>query len=240
MNYSNLGRYFKSLHSTIQRKLGCTLSLIEFSYNNIYHSSIEMAPFKALYGRYYRTSVCWDEVGERKLYGPELIQRRQRASKWLEKILKISHDRQKSYANNRHKVLEFEVGNKVFLKSLPWKGVIRFRRKEKLSPRFIGPYEILARVGLVDYKLRLPAELSKIHNVFYLSMLQKYIPDSSHILQEQPLEVKEKLDLWRKNFVYVRQKGTSIENKGDPYGQGFVEQPCQWGSHFGNWKANES
>lgn len=91
-------------------------------------------------------------------------------------------DSQKSYADNRHRALEFEIGDKVFLKLSPWKGVIKFGRKEKLSPRYIGPYAILERVGPVAYMLRFLAKMSRKHNVFHVSMLRKYVLDSSHIL----------------------------------------------------------
>ena len=140
-------------------------------------------------------------MGERKLYGPELVQAIIESIKVIRENLKISHNRQKSYANNCCKALEFEVKDKVFLKFSPWKGVIKFGIKGKVSPRFIGPYEILARVGPVTYKLRLPTEMSKVHNVFHVSMLPKYVPDSSHILQEQPLEVKENLFMKKNIFV---------------------------------------
>jgi len=105
--------------------------------------------------------------------------------------LKSARDRQKSYADNRRRDLEFEVGNRVFLKLSPWRGVLRFGRKGKLSPRYIGPFEILERVGPAAYRLALPMEMSKIHNVFHVSVLRKYIPDPTHVLEVQPIELKE-------------------------------------------------
>ena len=83
------------------------------------------------------------------------------------------------------------MGNKVFLKVCPWKCVLRFGRCGKLRPRYIGPYEIIARVGPVAYRLDLPPELFKVHNVFHVSMLRKYIPDPSHVLKDQPVELKD-------------------------------------------------
>ena len=85
------------------------------------------------------------------------------------------------------------MGDRVFLKVSPWKGVLRFGRRGKLRPRYIGPYEIIARVGPVAYRLDLPPELSKVHNVFHVSMLRKYIPDPSHVLRDQPVELKDNL-----------------------------------------------
>ena len=169
------------------------LSLIEFAYNNSYQASIGMAPYEALYGRRCRTPICWDEMGERKLIGPELVQMTTDKIKVIRDNLKIAQDRQKSYADKRRKDLEFQVGDKVFLRISPWKGIIRFGKRGKLSPRFIGPYEVIGKVGEVAYRLELPAELSRIHNVFHVSMLRKYIADPSHVLLEQPMELKENL-----------------------------------------------
>ena len=169
------------------------LALMEFAYNNSYQASIEMAPFEALYGRKCRTPVCWDEVGERRLVGPELVQITSEKVKVVRDNLKIARDRQKSYADNNRRDLQFEIGDQVFLKISPWKGVLRFGKRGKLSPRYIGPYEIVSKVGPVAYKLKLPPELSRIHDTFHVSMLRKYIPDPSHVLREQPVQLKENL-----------------------------------------------
>ena len=107
--------------------------------------------------------------------------------------LKIARDRQRSYADNRRRDMQFEIGDRVFLKISPWKGVLRFGRRGKLSPRYIGPYEILSKVGPIAYKLKLPLELSRIHDTFPVSMLRKYILDPSHVLKEQPVQLKENL-----------------------------------------------
>ena len=101
--------------------------------------------------------------------------------------LKTARYRQKSYANNRHRELQFEIGDQAFLKISPWKGVLRFGKRGKLSPRFIGPYEIVSKVGPIAYKLKLPLELSRIHDTFHVSMLRKYISDPSHVLRELPV-----------------------------------------------------
>ena len=98
--------------------------------------------------------------------------------------LKIARDRQKSYADNRCRDFQFMIGDQVFLKISPWKGVLRFGRRGKLNPRFIGPYEIVSKVGPVAYRLKLPPKLSRIHDTFYVLMLRKYIPDPSHVLRE--------------------------------------------------------
>ena len=100
------------------------LPLMEFAYNNSYQSSIEMAPYEALYGRKCRTPLCWDEVGERKLLGPEIVQVMTDNVKVIRDRLKITQDRHKSYADKRRRDLEFQVGDQVFMRISPWKGVL--------------------------------------------------------------------------------------------------------------------
>ena len=143
---------------------------MEFAYNNSYQATIQMSPYEALYGRRCRTPMCWDEVGERKLLGPEYVQMTTDKIQLIRERLKTAQSRQKSCADIRRKDLEFEVGDKVFLKLSPWKGIVRFEKRGKLSPRFIGPYEIMERTGPIAYRLALPPKLSKIHDVFHVSM----------------------------------------------------------------------
>ena len=169
------------------------LALMEFAYNNSYQASIDMAPFEALYGRKCRTPVCWDEVGERRLIGPELVHITSEKLKVVRDNLKIARDRQRSYADNRRRDLQFEIGDRVFLKISPWNGVLRFGRRGQLSPRFIRLYEIVSKVGPVAYKLKLPQKLSRIYDTFHVSMLRKYITYPSHVLREQPVQLKENL-----------------------------------------------
>jgi len=160
------------------------LPLVEFAYNNSYHASIEMTPSEALYGRKCRSPVFWFEVGEKRLMGPELIQITSEKIEVIKKKLQTAQIRQKSYANRKRCDLEFSVEDCVFLKVSPTKEVFRFRKKDKLSPQFIRPYEILERVGAVAYRLALPPNLSDIHLVFHVSMLRKYMSDPSHVQLE--------------------------------------------------------
>ena len=127
--------------------------------------------------------------------------------------LKTAQSRQKSYADNRRKDLEFQVGDWVFLKLSPWKGVVRFGKRGKLSPRYIGPYEIVERVGTVAYRLELPSELSRIHSVFHVSMLRKYIADPSHVLQEQPISLKKYLSYVEEPVQILDRKEQVLRNK---------------------------
>ncbi|GJT65766.1 putative reverse transcriptase domain-containing protein [Tanacetum coccineum] len=149
------------------------LPLAEFSYNNSYHTSIRCALFEALYGRKCRSPVLWAEIGEGRLIGPDLVQETTNKVVVIKEKLQAARDRQKSYADNRRKPLEFEIGDRVMLKVSPWKGVVRFRKKGKLALRYVGPFEILERIGHVAYWLRLPEELSGVHDTFHVSNLKK-------------------------------------------------------------------
>ncbi|GJZ73015.1 putative reverse transcriptase domain-containing protein [Tanacetum coccineum] len=153
------------------------LLLVEFSYNNSYHSSVRCASFEALYGRKCRSPIMWAEVGEGQLIGPELVQETTEKISQIKDRLKAARDRQKSYADKRRKPLEFSVGDYVLLKVSPWKGVVRFGKKRKLAPRFVGPFEIVEKVGHVAYRLDLPKELNGVHDTFHVSNLKKCLCD---------------------------------------------------------------
>ena len=133
--------------------------LVEFVYNNSFQSSIGMAPYEALYGRKCRTPLCWTELSKKKSIGPNLIQETKEMVKMIRERLKVATDRQKSYADMRRKDIRYEIGKKVFLKVSPWKKVMRFGKNDKLSPRFIGSYEVIEKVGPVTYILALPPKL---------------------------------------------------------------------------------
>nr|GEZ30182.1 putative reverse transcriptase domain-containing protein [Tanacetum cinerariifolium] len=201
----NIGRLLKAIFKDRH------FPLVELSYNNSYHASIKAAPFEALYGRKCRSPVCWSEVGDNQLTGPELIREttekiiqiknrllpaRSRQKSYVnvrrkpmefdaEKIIQIKNrllparSRQKSYANVRRKPMEFDAGDMVMLKVSPWKGVIRFGKREKLSPRYVGPFKIIKRIGLVAYRLELPKKLHGIHNTFHASNLKKCLADEN-------------------------------------------------------------
>ncbi|GKA80361.1 putative reverse transcriptase domain-containing protein [Tanacetum coccineum] len=138
--------------------------LVEFSYNNSYYASIKAAPFEALYGQKCHLPVCWAEVGEVQLTGPEI-----------------------------RKPMEFQVGDRVMLKVSPWKGIVRFGKRGKINPRYVGPFKVLEKVGAVAYKLELPHELSRVHNTFHVSNLKKCYADEPLAVLLDGLHIDDKL-----------------------------------------------
>ena len=141
-----------------------------------------MAPYEALYGRPCRSSLCWTEVGESSITGPDLIRDTSEKVSLIRQRLLTAQSLQKSYADVRRRPLEFEVGDHIFLKVMPKKGVVRFGKRGKLSSRFIRPFEILERVGTIACWLALPPSMSSFHEVFRVSMLRRYTPDPTDVV----------------------------------------------------------
>nr|GEY10772.1 putative reverse transcriptase domain-containing protein [Tanacetum cinerariifolium] len=201
---SNRDSYFTSrFWKSLQKALGTRLDLStayhpetdgqKLSYNNSYHSSIKCAPFKALYGKRCRTPIAWTEVGEGKLLGPEIVQETTDKIVQIKERLKVARERQKSYADKRQKPLEFSVSDKVLLKVSPRKGEVRFGKRSKISPRYVGPFEIVKRIGPVAYRLRLAQELVGVHDTFYVSNLKKCLADVNLHIPLDEVKVDDKL-----------------------------------------------
>jgi hypothetical protein len=172
------------------------LALAEFSYNNSYQASLKMAPFEALYGRMCRTPLNWSQAGERTLFGPRLVQEAVEKVSVIRENLRVAQMRQKSYHDKAKAPREFEVGNYVYPKVSSTKGVQRFGVKRKLDPRYIGPYEVTEKFGMVAYRIRLPDRLSAVHDVFHVSRLKKceQIP-GAQIIEETNAEIEPDLSL---------------------------------------------
>ncbi|GKB80606.1 reverse transcriptase domain-containing protein [Tanacetum coccineum] len=151
------------------------LPLVEFSYNNSYHASVRCAPFEALYGKKCRSPIMWAKIGEGQLIGPDLV-----------------------YADKRRKPLVFSVGDYVLLKVSPWKGVVRFGKKGKLAPRFVGPFEIIEKVSPVAYRLDLHEELNDVHDTFHVSNLKKCLVDPTLQVPLDEIRVDAKLNFIEK------------------------------------------
>ncbi|GJZ43795.1 putative reverse transcriptase domain-containing protein [Tanacetum coccineum] len=169
------------------------LPLVEFLYKNSYQMSIKAAPFKALYGCKCRSPVCWAEVGDAQLPGLEIIHETIEKIIQIKKRIQAAHDRQKSYIDRRRKPLEFQVGYKVILKVLPWKGVIRFGKRGKLNPRYIGPFKVLAKVGTIAYRLELLDQLSRVYSTFHVSNLKKCFFDEPLAIPLDKIQIDDKL-----------------------------------------------
>ncbi|GKA79434.1 putative reverse transcriptase domain-containing protein [Tanacetum coccineum] len=158
-----------------------------------YHASIKAAPFKALYGWKCRSPIFWSEVGDSQLMGPELVRETTENIIQIKNRLLTAHSRQNSYADVRRKPMEFSVGDMVILKVSPWKGVIRFGKRGKLSPRYIGPFKIIERIGPVAYKLELSEKIHGIHNTFHVSNLKRCLADENLIIPLEEIQLDDKL-----------------------------------------------
>jgi hypothetical protein len=213
------------------------ICLVEFAYNNSWQASIQMAPFEALYGRKCRTPVCWNEVGEGLIAGPELVRITSEKVRIAREKLKEAQSRQKSYADKHRRLLEFKVGDRVFLKVSPWKGVRRFGLKGKLSPRYIGPFEILERVGEVSYRLALPPQLDHVHNVFHVSLLRGYQYHPLHVISYPSVSVQPDLSYEEEPEAILDRYDRVLRNKVTP----FVK--VLWKNHSereATWETEES
>nr|ABA95223.1 retrotransposon protein, putative, Ty3-gypsy subclass [Oryza sativa Japonica Group] len=169
------------------------LPYAEFSYNNSYQASLQMAPYEALYGRKCRTPLLWDQTGERQVFGTDILREAEEKVKIIQERLRVAQSRHKSYADNRRRDLSFEEGDYVYLRVTPFRGVHRFHTKGKLAPRFVGPYKIVSRRGEVAYQLELPQSLAGVHNVFHVSQLKKCLRVPTEEANLDQIEVQEDL-----------------------------------------------
>ncbi|XP_062085966.1 uncharacterized protein LOC133792074 [Humulus lupulus] len=152
-------------------------------------------------------------MGESKYLGPEAVQETNEVIAKIRARMIASHFLEKIYANPKHKHVEFQVGNHVFLRVLPMKGVKRFDKKRKLSPRFVGPFEILERIGEVAYMLAMPLAFSGVHNVFQVFMLRKYVSDPSHNLSYEALNMQLDISYEEKPIKILGKKEKALRNK---------------------------
>jgi hypothetical protein len=150
-----------------------SLPYAELSYNNSYQESLRMAPFEMLYGRRCQTPLFWSETGEQKVFGPDILQEAKKQVRMVRENLRVAQSRQKSYVDHRRRELSFEVGDFVYLKVSPMRGLHHFKVRGKLAPRFIGSFKITEKRGEVTYQLELPSQLSDVHNMFHVSQLKK-------------------------------------------------------------------
>lgn len=204
------------------------LSFAELSYNNSYQASLQMAPFEALYGRRCRTPLNWSESGKRPFYGPDLVNETEEKVKQVQEHLRIAQSRQKSYVDYRRRPLSFRVGDYVYLKVSPLRGMQRFQVRRKLAPRYVGPFRIVSKRGAVAYELKLPANFPAVFNVFHISQLKKCLhvpeeaveidhldiqPDLTYV--EYPLRIVDEAERTTRNrkikFVKVQWRNHTVE-----------------------------
>jgi hypothetical protein len=168
-----------------------SLQYAEFSYNNSCQESLKMAPFEMLYGQRCRTPLFWNETGERRVFGPDILEEAEKQVHMVRENLRVTQSRQKSYVDHRRRELSFEVGDFVYFKVSPMRGLRHFKVPGKLAPRFIGPFKILEKRSEVAYQLELPPQLSDVHDVFHVSQLKKYLCVPQEQIPMEDLDAKE-------------------------------------------------
>ena len=177
-----------------------------------------MAPYKALYGRKCRSPICWyEEVGGNKEFAPDYIKEKQEIIDIIRDRLKIAQSRQKSYADNTRRTWEPKVGDMVYLKVSPMKGVKRFGVTGKLSPRYIGPFKILSQNRGVAFELELPQRLSQVHNVFHVSQLRKCLKTPDDNISHEELELQPDLTYEEKPLKILEENWKRLRNRAIKY-----------------------
>jgi hypothetical protein len=166
------------------------LQLVEFYYNNGYQASLKMSPFEALYGRNCNTPVSWDNPIDRAVVGLDLLREMEEKMIKIKQNLKAAQDRQKNYVDKGRTHIEFKVGDHAFLKVKANRSSLKLGNCSKLAARYCGPFEILERIDPVAYMIALPASMS-VHNVFHVSLLNKYIPDANHVIDWNVIQVEQ-------------------------------------------------
>ncbi|WVZ70434.1 hypothetical protein U9M48_019105 [Paspalum notatum var. saurae] len=168
------------------------LPYAEFSYNNSYQASLKKSPFEALYGKRCRTPLFWNQTGEKQLFGSDIIQDAEQQLWIVQENLRVAQSRQRSYADVRRRDLSFKVDDHVYLKVSQMRSIRRFNMKEKLAPRYIGPFKIMEKKGEVAYRLELPPSLSGVHDVFHMSQLKKCLRVPEEQAPLEGLETRQK------------------------------------------------
>ncbi|GKF47139.1 putative reverse transcriptase domain-containing protein, partial [Tanacetum coccineum] len=188
-------RFASNFWRSLQKALGTNLDM-----STAYHPQTDEQSERTIQTLEDMLRACaiyfgkgWAEVGQVQLTGPKLVQETTEKIIQIKQRMQVIHDRQKSYADLKRKPMEFQVGDKVMLKVSPWKGVVRFGKRGKLNPRYVGPFKVLENVRSVTYKLELPQELSRVHNTFNVSNLKKCYADEPLAVMLDGLHFDDKL-----------------------------------------------
>jgi hypothetical protein len=206
-------------------KWGKHLPLAEFSYNNSYQESIKMSPFEPLYEQPYRTPLSWSESGERVIFGPDIVTEAEEKVKQIQANILVAQSRQKSYTDKRRNPLEFEVGDHVYLRVSPMKGVRRFGIKGKLALRYISPYPIIDKYEPTSYQVELSAKLTWVHNVFHVSQLKRCLKPPTDVVIEDTIPLEPDLTYKAYPIKILDQQDRVTRNKTTQF------YKIQWNEH---------
>lgn len=172
-----------------------------------------MPPYEMLYGRRCRTPSCWLEPGEKQFARPEIVQITAEKVNVAKEALRVARERQKSYADKKRRPFDFKEGEMVMLKVSPWKGIIRFGKRGKLSPRFIGPFKILEKVNEQAYRLDLPPELDGIHSTFHVCYLRKCLANETSVIPLEDVSIDPKKRIIDEPVEILGRKQRKLRNK---------------------------
>jgi hypothetical protein len=212
------------------------LHLVDFSYNNGYQASLKMSPFEALYGRKCNTPVSLDNLVDRVVVRPDLLQEMEEQMIKIKQNLKDAQDRQKSYADKGRNHKEFKVGDHVFLKVKANRSSLKLGNYSKLVARYCGSFEILERIGPVAYMIAFPTSMS-VHNVFHVSILKKYIPDANHVIDWNVIQVEQEGAFQVHSVCILDQKIQQLWNRAI----GIVKVQCTWyGPEDATWEDEDA
>jgi hypothetical protein len=201
------------------------LPFAEFSYNNSYQASLGMAPFEVQYGRKCRTPLNWSGPGERKFFGPDIVQEAEKQVRVIQENLKIAQSRQKSYYDSKHRDMVYKPDDLAYLRVTPMRGTHRFGIKGKLAPRYIGPFKVLGKRGQVSYQLELPPNLSLVHDVFHVSQLKKCFKDPGRAVDHETIDLREDLSYQEHPIRILDEAERKTRNKSVKFFK------VQWSNH---------
>jgi hypothetical protein len=198
----------------------------KFSYNNSYQESLKMAPFEVLYECRCRTPLNWIKPGEKVIFRPNIVEETEAIVHRIQENLKPAKSCQETYANKRRRPLEFKVEDHVYLRVSPMKGVKRFGVKEKLVPRYIGPFPILEKCGNVDYKLNLSPSLAGVHDIFHVLQLKKCLKAHVDVVLPEVTPLKVDLSYTEHPIKVLDQKDSATRHKTMKFFK------IQWSNHI--------
>eukprot|EP00253_Pinus_taeda_P012217 PITA_12217 len=201
------------------------LHLVEFPYNNGYHSSTQLSPFEVLYGRKCHTPSSWGGPEDRLRLGLDMLKEMEDMVKKVRNNLKAAQDRQKSFADRKRRFKEFQVGDHVFVRIQTRRSALQWSGCAKLAPRYFGPFQILARVGPVAYQLALPSHI-RIHNVFHVSVLKQYVYNPKHVIQWQEIRVEPEGEVLVEPLTILDQREVQLRKRA------IIQAKVQW-QHYG-------